>query len=122
MDLQPTVLIVDDEKHTRDGLRRLLENDYDVYVHSASNGGPILAQSGNSAPQTFEENTFDVNATVTAGVNDKYTVHVVYFAVGPADAYRGDISLGRLDMSVYRVLKLKQTLGLLRPVKALPHC
>src|ERR1700742_1599839 len=32
MDLQPTVLIVDDEKHTRDGLRRLLESDYDVYV------------------------------------------------------------------------------------------
>jgi DNA-binding NtrC family response regulator len=29
---EPTVLIVDDEKHTRDGLRRLLENDYDVYV------------------------------------------------------------------------------------------
>ena len=29
---QPTVLIVDDEKHTRDGLRRLLENDYDIYV------------------------------------------------------------------------------------------
>src|SRR5919204_623379 len=32
MNLQATVLIVDDEKHTRDGLRRLLENDYDVYV------------------------------------------------------------------------------------------
>jgi DNA-binding NtrC family response regulator len=32
MNLQPTVLVVDDEKHTRDGLRRLLENDYDVYV------------------------------------------------------------------------------------------
>src|SRR5213080_2421764 len=30
--IQPNVLIVDDEKHTRDGLRRLLENDYDVYV------------------------------------------------------------------------------------------
>src|SRR5437868_15552168 len=30
--MSPTVLIVDDEKHTRDGLRRLLENDYDVYV------------------------------------------------------------------------------------------
>jgi two-component system, NtrC family, response regulator AtoC len=30
--IQPTILIVDDEKHTRDGLRRLLENDYDVYV------------------------------------------------------------------------------------------
>src|SRR5438270_5817698 len=32
MNLQPTVLIVDDEKHTRDGLRSLLENEYDVYV------------------------------------------------------------------------------------------
>ena len=30
--IQRTILIVDDEKHTRDGLRRLLENDYDVYV------------------------------------------------------------------------------------------
>jgi two-component system, NtrC family, response regulator AtoC len=34
MSPQPTVLIVDDEKHTRDGLRRLLENKYDVYVAS----------------------------------------------------------------------------------------
>jgi len=30
--MQPTVLIVDDEKHTRDGLRRLLEDEYDTYV------------------------------------------------------------------------------------------
>ena len=30
--LQPTILIVDDEKHTRDGLRSLLEDDYDTYV------------------------------------------------------------------------------------------
>src|SRR4026208_1568685 len=30
--LQPTILIVDDEKHTRDGLRRLLEDQYDTYV------------------------------------------------------------------------------------------
>src|SRR6476619_2750075 len=30
--MQPTILIVDDEKHTRDGLRSLLEDQYDVYV------------------------------------------------------------------------------------------
>ena len=30
--MQPTILIVDDEKHTRDGLRRLLEDEYDVYI------------------------------------------------------------------------------------------
>ncbi len=32
MQLQPTVLIVDDEKNTRDGLRLSLEDDYDVYL------------------------------------------------------------------------------------------
>src|SRR5436853_3754883 len=32
MNLQATILVVDDEKHTRDGLRRLLEDNYDVYV------------------------------------------------------------------------------------------
>src|SRR5438067_10417092 len=32
MNLQATILVVDDEQHTRDGLRRLLEDDYDVYV------------------------------------------------------------------------------------------
>lgn len=30
--MQPTVLIVDDEKHTRDGLRSLLDDSYDTYV------------------------------------------------------------------------------------------
>jgi two-component system, NtrC family, response regulator AtoC len=30
--MQPTLLIVDDEKHTRDGLRASLEEDFDVYV------------------------------------------------------------------------------------------
>src|SRR3954447_19977108 len=32
--MQPTLLIVDDEKHTRDGLRASLEDDFDVYVAS----------------------------------------------------------------------------------------
>ena len=30
--MEPTVLIVDDEKHTRDGLRTLLGDNYDIYV------------------------------------------------------------------------------------------
>jgi two-component system response regulator AtoC len=38
MSLQSTILIVDDEKHTRDGLRRLLENEYDVYVAADTTG------------------------------------------------------------------------------------
>ncbi|PYL24755.1 MAG: transcriptional regulator, partial [Verrucomicrobia bacterium] len=38
MSPQPTILIVDDEKHTRDGLRSLLENEYDVYVAADISG------------------------------------------------------------------------------------
>src|SRR5881409_731977 len=38
MNLQPTILVVDDEKHTRDGLRRLLEAEYDVYVAADISG------------------------------------------------------------------------------------
>ena len=76
MDLQPTVLIVDDEKHTRDGLRRLLENDCDVYVAADIAGamdvlereqvdvlltdlrlgnedGMVLIDRGRVAPQAF---------------------------------------------------------------------
>ena len=36
--IQPIVLVVDDEKHTRDGLRRLLEDNYDVYVAADISG------------------------------------------------------------------------------------
>jgi DNA-binding NtrC family response regulator len=30
--MQATILIVDDEKHTRDGLRRLFDDEYDTYI------------------------------------------------------------------------------------------
>ena len=36
--MNPTLLIVDDEKHTRDGLRSSLEDDFDVYVASDIQG------------------------------------------------------------------------------------
>jgi two-component system response regulator AtoC len=38
--MRGTILIVDDEKHTRDGLRRSLEDDFDVYT--ASNADEAL--------------------------------------------------------------------------------
>lgn len=77
-------------------------NDYDVYVHAGSNAGPEVGRSGNGAPQTSEENTFDLNTAIVTGVNDKYTVHVVYWAVGPNDPYRGDLSLEDIPVSVAR--------------------
>ena len=68
-------------------------NDYDVYVHLGSASGPVLSPPNGGPPSTAEEDTFDVNAVVSAGVNDTYTIHVVYFAVAGSDPYHGVLSV-----------------------------
>ena len=50
---KPTLLIVDDEKSTRDGLRAALEERYDVYV----------ADDAKSAMELMESESFDVLLT-----------------------------------------------------------
>jgi hypothetical protein len=81
-------------------------DDYDVYVHAgAGYGGPIVSKSATSPPGTIEENTFDINGVVTAGVNDTYTVHVVYFTVGPLDPYHGVLALENIPAVVVRTPK-----------------
>ena len=50
---KPTLLIVDDEKPTRDGLRAALENRYDVYV----------AEDAKAAADLLERDHFDVVLT-----------------------------------------------------------
>ncbi len=51
--IKPTLLIVDDEKPTRDGLRAALEDRYDVYV----------AEDAATAMNLLEEENFDVLLT-----------------------------------------------------------
>ncbi len=51
--IKPSLLIVDDEKPTRDGLRAALEDHYDVY----------LAESAASAMELLEKESFDVLLT-----------------------------------------------------------
>jgi uncharacterized repeat protein (TIGR01451 family) len=63
-------------------------SDFDLYIHKDSNSGPIVAQSGNGAPDTDEQTTFEPAASGT-GV---YTVHVVYFSVA-GDQYHGVASV-----------------------------
>jgi hypothetical protein len=68
-------------------------NDYDLYVHfDANNDGvldstdPIVASSGDGAPETEEATTIDPSST---GVG-RYFVHVVSFSVIPlADQFHG---------------------------------
>src|SRR5512137_618678 len=51
--MKPTLLIVDDEKTTREGLRAALEERYDVY----------LAEDAKSAMELLEKEPFDVLLT-----------------------------------------------------------
>jgi len=44
--MPPSVLIVDDEKHTREGLGRALEDDYDVYLAGSADEATNLLNSG----------------------------------------------------------------------------
>lgn len=48
-----TVLIVDDEKHTRDGLRSAFEDEFDVYV----------AANGTEAIEVLRNDSIDVMVT-----------------------------------------------------------
>jgi two-component system response regulator AtoC len=43
--LQPTILIVDDEKHTREGLRSSLEDSFDVYIAADIPGALSVLES-----------------------------------------------------------------------------
>jgi two-component system, NtrC family, response regulator AtoC len=43
--VSPTILIVDDEKHTREGIRRALEDDFDVYVADGLPGAMSLLET-----------------------------------------------------------------------------
>lgn len=77
-------------------------NDFDVYVHAGSNAGPEVQRAGDGPPETVEENTFDLNRIVVAGIDDVYTVHVVYFAVATPDPYQGTLTLEDIPVEVTR--------------------
>src|SRR5437899_2817946 len=68
-------------------------DDYDVYVRAGSLSGSVVAKSAGSPPSTIEQNVWDINGVVTAGVNDTYIVHVVYYTVGPLDPYHGTLAI-----------------------------
>jgi hypothetical protein len=66
-------------------------NDYDLYVHRDALTGTVVADSSDPAPDSIEQDTFDVNAVLATART--YYVHVVYYAVGAGDPYRGSASV-----------------------------
>ena len=78
-------------------------DDYDVYVHEGATAlGPTVSKSAGSPPGTLEGNSWDINRVVIAGLNDKYTIRVTYFTVGPADPYHGVVSLESIPAVIVR--------------------
>jgi hypothetical protein len=75
-------------------------NDYDVYVHAGSNAGPVVTRAADGAPETVEENTWDLNRVVAA--DETYTVRTVYFAVAPGDPYHGVLQLEQIPSNPSR--------------------
>ena len=74
-------------------------NDYDVYVHQGGLNGPVVSPQNGGPPATAEESTFDINAVVSAGANDTYTIHVVYFGVVALDPYHGVASVEAIPIT-----------------------
>ena len=66
-------------------------NDFDVYVHRQTLAGPEAQRAATGDP--VEENTFDLDGVVAAGVNDTYVFHIVYFAVATPDTFQGTATL-----------------------------
>ncbi len=62
-------------------------NDFDVYVHRQTLVGPEAQRAATGNP--FEENTFDLDGVVVAGLNDTFVFHIVYYATLSPDAYQG---------------------------------
>src|SRR3974390_1647064 len=119
--MKPTLLIVDDEKTTREGLRAALEDRYDVY----------LAEDAKAAMSLLEKEHFDVlltdfrlpsedgmNLIVRAKSLPKPPICILMTAYGSeelaveamkrgADDYiaKGRLQIDELDMRIARALR-----------------
>ena len=62
--------------------------DYDLYIHTGSNSGPVVGQSA-GGPTTFEQTEIDPVELNTLG---PFYVHVVYFVAPGGDQYNGTAS------------------------------
>jgi hypothetical protein len=66
-------------------------NDFDVYVHRQTLTGPEAQRAATGDP--VEENTFDLDGVVVAGINDTFVFHIVYFAILTPDTYQSTAAL-----------------------------
>lgn len=124
MALKKTLLIVDDEKNTRDGLRDALEDHYDVYV-AADVAGALAAMEGDPAEAVITdlrlgaENGMDlVDQLVKLPRPPVCIVMTAYGSVdtaveamkrGAYDFVTKPVNIDRLEILIQRALREKET-------------
>lgn len=122
--MQPTLLIVDDEKNTRDGLRNALEDDFDVYV--AADAASALA-ANEAAPADVVVTDLRLGADDGMALIEKFLklpkppVCIMMTAYGSVDTAveamkRGaydfvtkPINIDRLEILIRRALRERDT-------------
>lgn len=117
--MEKTILIVDDEKNTRDGLRDSLEEDYDVYVAADMDGAKAVMQTDRidlllSDLRLGTENGMDLlewtlrqqNAPVCIIMTAYGTVDAAVDAMkrGAYDFVTKPVNIDRLDLLIKRAL------------------
>src|SRR5437773_2347544 len=121
--IQPTILIVDDEKHTRDGLRRLLETNYDVYVAADIAGAMDVLEReqidllltdlrlGNEDGMTLIDRALKISPAPICVMMTAYgTVDVAVEAMkrGAYDFVTKPLNLDNVEMLIARALKSRR--------------
>lgn len=121
--MQPTILIVDDEKHTRDGLRASLEDDYDVYVAADIRGAMNVLEAdsvdvmvtdlrigGEDGMQLIDRALTLPNPPICIMMTAYGSVDTAVEAMkhGAYDFITKPLSIDRLEIMIQRALRSRQ--------------
>ena len=79
-------------------------NDFDLFVHKDTRMGTVVADQADGAPETVEEDTFNVNRVVL--IEETYYVSVVYFAVVDTERYTGAAGVENIPLDQGRTAVL----------------
>jgi DNA-binding NtrC family response regulator len=119
-----SILIVDDEKHTREGLKEYLEDDYDVYLAASADeafnlmeGNPFdvvltdLRMAGKSGMKVIDKALSLANPPVVMMMTAYGNVESAVEAMkhGAYDFLTKPLNLEKLDIVIRRALKSRQT-------------
>ncbi len=122
--MPPSLLIVDDERHTREGLQEFLEDDYDVYVAASADEAfnmlevedfdvvlTDLRMAGKSGMKVIDKALSRPKPPITIMMTAYGSVETAVEAMkrGAYDFLTKPVNLEKLDIIIRRALKSQRT-------------